>query len=78
MFLLNMTDPLLLVVRQQFDQMNQPNLALFLGYTVGQYTFCNFELSGDSIRLEASTVDASEKLLAEAMSLLIATFLHRC
>ena len=39
MFLLNMTDPLLLVVRQQFDQMNQPNLALFLGYTVGQYTF---------------------------------------
>lgn len=42
------------------------------------FTFCNFELSGDSIRLEASTVDASEKLLAEAMSLLIATFLHRC
>ena len=38
------------------------------------FTFCNFELSGDSTHLEALTVDASEKLFAEAVSLLIATF----
>lgn len=42
------------------------------------FTFCNFELSGDSTHLEALTVDASEKLFAEAVSLLIATFFHWC
>lgn len=40
---------------------------LILAYRIHRiFTFCNFELSGDSICLEASTVDASEKLLVEA------------
>lgn len=49
-----------------------------LSYPCNSSHFSRSALTDDSACLEASSVDASEKLLAEAVSLLIATFFHCC